>query len=248
MFTELAEDPLSQAELTDRHDHHPEIAADFLDALVALDLLERNEGVYRNAADTDRFLDRNKETYIDGHLEWANTRMYPLFGNFTETLRTRKPQAAHGDDVFDELYVDDDLFERFIAGMSGMSSRVAEILAESFDWENDETLCDVGASKGVVPVIVAEKNDAATAFDLPPLEPVPTEFIANSDSGSSVLLRRKRLRGTPRARRLRDGAAATRLRPRPQESAYPTRPRCTARGQCTSRVRNDDRRRTLRKR
>lgn len=44
------------------------------------------------------------------------------------------------------------------------------------------------SSNGVVPVTVAEKNDhiGATTFDLPPL-PVPTEFIANSDSGLGVL-------------------------------------------------------------
>lgn len=190
VFTELAGDPLSQAELTDRLELHPEIAADFLDALVALDLLEREDGVYRNAPDTNQFLDRNKETYIGGHFEWANTRMYPLFGNLTETLRTGEPQAAHGEDedVFDELYENDALFERFVNGMAGMSSRVGEILADSFDWENYETVCDVGASKGVVPVTIAQKNDhiEATAFDLPPLEPVTTEFIANSGVADRV--------------------------------------------------------------
>ncbi|RRJ30078.1 methyltransferase [Halocatena pleomorpha] len=190
VFTELAENPASWTALTDRLDIHPEIAADFLDALVALGLLERNDGVYRNAPDADRFLDRNKATYIGSHFEWANARMYPLFGNLTETLRTGEPQTAHSEDkdVFDELYGDDALFERFVNGMAGMSSRVAEILAESFEWEEYETMCDVGASKGIVPVIVAEKNDhiEATAFDLPRLEPIATEFIANSGVADRV--------------------------------------------------------------
>ncbi|UPM44345.1 acetylserotonin O-methyltransferase [Halocatena salina] len=190
VFTALAQNPSSKTELTDRLGLHPDIAADFLDALVALNLLERDDGVYRNAPDADRFLDQNKETYIGGHFEWANTRMYPLFGNLTETLRTGEPQTAYSEDedVFDELYGNDELFERFVNGMAGMSAHVAENLAESFEWDAYETVCDVGASKGIVPVTVAEKNDhiEATAFDLPRLEPIATEFIANSGVADRV--------------------------------------------------------------
>lgn len=185
VFTELADGPLSREALVARLDLHPRHSADFLDALVALDLLEREDGEYRNAPDADTYLDRNKETYIGGHFEWANARMYPLFGRLGETLRSGEPQGTRGEneDVFDQLYGDDDLFERFVAGMSGTSLRIAEILADAFEWEAYETVCDVGAAKGVVPVTVAEKNDhiEATAFDLPPLEPVATEFIANSE-------------------------------------------------------------------
>ena len=39
---------------------HPRSARDFLDALVALGLLERRDGNYRNTPETDLFLDKKK--------------------------------------------------------------------------------------------------------------------------------------------------------------------------------------------
>ena len=48
---------------------HQRSARDFLDVLVALKLLERENGIYSNTVDTDLFLDRAKPSYIGGVLE-----------------------------------------------------------------------------------------------------------------------------------------------------------------------------------
>jgi len=58
LFTELATGPLSGDQLTERLQLHPRSARDFLDALVSLGMLEREDGLYRNTPDTDLFLDR----------------------------------------------------------------------------------------------------------------------------------------------------------------------------------------------
>ncbi|MEE8372078.1 MAG: hypothetical protein V3R73_07980, partial [Sphingomonadales bacterium] len=54
---------------------------DFLDALVALGMLRREDGMYSNTRDTDFFLDRNKPSYVGGILEMANARLYPFWGD-----------------------------------------------------------------------------------------------------------------------------------------------------------------------
>ena len=52
-------------------------ARDFFDALVALDLLQRDSaGVYSNSPDVDFYLDRRKASYIGGFLENLNAREY----------------------------------------------------------------------------------------------------------------------------------------------------------------------------
>jgi hypothetical protein len=52
---------------------HERSARDFLDALVALVLLERDEqGRYANTPETDLFLDRTKPSYVGGLLHMAN--------------------------------------------------------------------------------------------------------------------------------------------------------------------------------
>src|ERR1700722_3117324 len=60
VVTELAQVPAGLEELTGRLGLHPRWARDFLDAVVALGFLERREGKYYNAAETDLFLDKKK--------------------------------------------------------------------------------------------------------------------------------------------------------------------------------------------
>ena len=90
VFTHLAQGPLPTETLVQRLGLNGRGACDFLDALVALGMLERGGGAYANTAATDLFLDRNKQAYIGGFLEMANARLYPFWGGLTEALfRTR---------------------------------------------------------------------------------------------------------------------------------------------------------------
>ena len=93
VFTELAEAGALDAEaLRERLGLHPRSATDFFDALVALGMLERDEGRYSNTPETELFLDRAKPSYVGGILEMANARLYPFWGSLTEGLRTGSPQ------------------------------------------------------------------------------------------------------------------------------------------------------------
>jgi hypothetical protein len=57
LFTELPKGPLQIEEIERRLGLHPRSARDFLDALVALGMLAREEGTYSNTRDTDFYLD-----------------------------------------------------------------------------------------------------------------------------------------------------------------------------------------------
>src|SRR5688572_22237886 len=74
VFSELAKGPLDAAALAERVGVHPRAARDFFDALVALGMLEREDGPYRNTVETDRFLDRAKPSYLGGLFEMASAR------------------------------------------------------------------------------------------------------------------------------------------------------------------------------
>src|ERR1700739_4706948 len=71
VFSALAGAPADLPTLQEKLGLHPRAARDFLDALVALKLLEREHGVYRNCADSELFLDRAKPSYVGGVLEMA---------------------------------------------------------------------------------------------------------------------------------------------------------------------------------
>ena len=109
VFTELARQPADLAALSRRLGLHDRSARDFLDALVALKLLERQDGIYRNTAETNQFLDRAKPSYLGGMLEMANARLYPAWGSLTQALCTEAPQdeAAGSDDTLGAIFYAD---------------------------------------------------------------------------------------------------------------------------------------------
>ena len=88
VFTELAKGPLDLQQLSRRYELHSRGARDFLDALVALGMLQRTGERYANTPETDLFLDRAKPSYMGGILEMANGRLYPFWGSLSEALRT----------------------------------------------------------------------------------------------------------------------------------------------------------------
>src|SRR5208282_3983112 len=107
VFNTLANGPTDLPTLQQKLGLHPRSARDFLDALVALNLLERRNGVYSNTAETDLFLDKAKPSYMGGLLEMANARLYGFWGSLTEALRTGERQneaKGGGDDGFAALY------------------------------------------------------------------------------------------------------------------------------------------------
>lgn len=192
LFTELAQGPLEAEALRQRLGLHERSARDFLDALVSLGMLEREGGRYSNTPATDHFLDRNKPSYIGGLLEMFNSRLYGFWGALTEALRTGKPQneiARGGPDLFASIYGDPAALEGFLRAMTGLSLAVAHSLADLVPWGEHNTVIDIGAAQGCVPVVLARRHSHLTGggFDLPPVKPVFENYVR--DHGLSERLR-----------------------------------------------------------
>jgi precorrin-6B methylase 2 len=184
VFSELAGGAASEQELRTRLGLHERSASDFLDALVALGMLQRGAEGYSNTPAADLFLDRAKPSYVGGILEMANARLYGFWGSLTEALRTGELQneaKGGGEDLFAALYEDPDRLRGFLAAMTGISVGAALAIAEKFPWERYQTFCDVGAAQGAVPVHVALRHAHLTGigFDLPQVGPIFEEFVAS---------------------------------------------------------------------
>jgi Dimerisation domain len=139
VFSELAAAGALDAEaLRHRLGLHPRSATDFFDALVALGMLERDDGRYVNTPETELFLDRAKPSYVGGMLEMANARLYGFWGALTEGLRTGAPQneAKVGEDFFEALYADPERLAQFAHAMSAASSGAAQAIAAKFPWQD----------------------------------------------------------------------------------------------------------------
>jgi len=181
LFTELVKGPLDAKTIQQRLSLHPRAVRDFLDALVALGMLERRSNRYSNTPETDLFLDRNKSSYIGGMLEMCNARLYPFWGSLTEGLRTGIPQneAKQGGNFFAALYADPVRLEGFLKAMTGLSIGAALAIAKRFPWKQYETFVDVGCAQGGVPVQIAFAHPHLTGggMDLPVVQPIFESYV-----------------------------------------------------------------------
>jgi SAM-dependent methyltransferase len=183
VFTALGGGPRSLVELTKQLKLHPRSARDFLDALVALGVLERDEaGVYANTPETALFLDKAKPSYIGGILEMANKRLYRFWDGLTEALRTGQPQNEAkdgGEDLFGAIYADPVILESFLRGMTGVSLPAAQAMAAMFPWGEIKSFVDVGCAQGGATVAIAQAHPhlSAIGFDLAAVQPVFEAYV-----------------------------------------------------------------------
>jgi precorrin-6B methylase 2 len=195
LFTILAVNPMTGAQIGDRLALHPRGIADFLDALVALRLLEREgdsaSGVYKNTTETATFLDKGAPTYIGGILEMAGARLYPFWGSLTQALRTGEPQneiAQGKGNLFDALYADEQRLEQFLRAMQGVQMGSFMAFAEKLDFSGYATFCDVGGANGTLACVVARRHPhlACISFDLPAVTNIARRHIEAMGAATRV--------------------------------------------------------------
>ena len=182
LFTELATGPLTLDEVRSRIGLHERSGRDFLDALVALGMLERRDGKYANTAATDLYLDRAKPTYMGGMLEMMSARLFRFWADLTEGLKTGSPQneAKHGGDLFDTLYNDSQRLEQFLSAMTGLSLGVAHAMARKFPWSQYQSFVDIGVAQGGLAVVLAQAHAHLTGIgaDLPVVGQIFEKYVA----------------------------------------------------------------------
>lgn len=178
LFTALGDEAMTAAEIGQSLGLHPRGRFDFLDALVALKLLDRAgagaEGRYRNTPETAAFLNKQSSAYIGGVAEMLNMRLFGFWDNLGTALKTGEAQSEvkhHGKPFFEELYADELKLGVFLESMTGMQFENFRQLAEKFDFARFNSVSDIGGALALLSRTVASKHEhlTFTSFDLPPV-------------------------------------------------------------------------------
>ena len=180
VFTALGDGPLDGDTLIERVGIHRRGGRDFLDALVALDLLDRSAaGHYTNRPDCAIYLDARNPSYIGGALERLNERSYESWGHLSEALRTGSGGTTLAKGGYAGVYADDAAFKIFLRAMTGSSLMPAQALAKIFPWHRHATVIDIGTAQGCVPVEIARAHPhlRGGGFDLPQVEPAFRDYV-----------------------------------------------------------------------
>jgi precorrin-6B methylase 2 len=195
LFTLLGTSGHTAAEIAGKLDLHERSREDFLDALVALGLLERRGNgpgaVYSNTPDTAIFLDKSSPTYLGGILEMANARLYGFWGSLTEALHTGLPQSeikTGAPGFFEGIYADPERLGVFLDGMQGLQLGAFTAVCATVDLSSCHRFCDIGGADGTLAAMIAAANPQLTgvSFDLPPVAPVAEANLARHGVGDRV--------------------------------------------------------------
>lgn len=181
VFTELAAQPLDAETLRVKLGLHDRGARDFFDALVALNLLDRENGLYRNTPASAAMLDESDpERYLGDLLKFIDNQAYLPWGNLKSALQTGLAQN-HAEDgkseLFDVLYAQPELLRNFLRAMTAGALDAILALAERFPWKNHTTVADVGCAEGALLSRVLRRHPhlSGIGLDLPPVGPIFAE-------------------------------------------------------------------------
>ncbi|MBF8191916.1 methyltransferase domain-containing protein [Nonomuraea sp. K274] len=152
--------------------------SDWLDLLVELNLLEREDGRYRNSPGADRYLVRGAEPYIGGFIERSNRNLYPAWGRLSEALRTGESQSGSH---FDAVVENPKILAQFINSMDALTRTLGPQLIEAYDgWGGYGSVLDVGGCRGglAAQIVKAHSHLEGNVFDLPQMAPFAAELAA----------------------------------------------------------------------
>jgi predicted ester cyclase len=187
LFTLLAKEPANAETVRAALDLDIAGTGDFLDALVALGALRRdNDGRYRNSPASQRHLDERSDVYIGGFLKFMGYSLYPAWGRLTDLLRTGTRQE--GQDSFGDWYNDLDQVRGFMEAMDSICSPVIAALDEAFDWASVRSVADLGGARGNLVARLVRRHPHLTGvcLDLPAVQPLFEEHMAALGTGDRV--------------------------------------------------------------
>jgi hypothetical protein len=180
VFTALADGPLTADKLRERIGLAERCTLDFLDALVGLDVLQRDQSAtYSNTPESHRFFDRGNPDYIGTLLEHLSTREYGIWGKLTAALQNGEQQNSDRSLAKEGFFDDEPALAAFVKGMTGGSLPAAKALASRFPWQKYESFLDVGTAEGCLPVRVALRHGhiRGVGFDRAPVHKLFDSYV-----------------------------------------------------------------------
>jgi SAM-dependent methyltransferase len=162
VFTNLDGEPKTASTLTEELHTDERATARLLDGLVALDLLEKKNGLYQPTARAKALSSRHPESVRPSLLHLSH--LWTDWSRLTETVRL-------GANVRRQAVTDpqEGRLEAFIQAMHVSARRLAAEIATAYDFGRFHRLLDVGGGPGTYAITFLGRNPAlrVVLFDLP---------------------------------------------------------------------------------
>ncbi len=172
VFTMIGEAGHKAEDLADRLNLDKKAAERLLNALVALQLLEKNNGKFSNTAAGLKFLSKNSPDYMAGLMH--SNHLWDTWSHLTEVVKTGK--AAHDTDINDRS---GEWLEAFIHAMHDRGKKQAPAQVAQIDLQGVGSVLDVGGGSGCFSMAFLDRKPGinATVFDLPNVIPISKAIV-----------------------------------------------------------------------
>lgn len=173
IFTPLADAPRTASELAQIIRADERGLGMLLNALVAMELLEKRDDCFLTTAFSAEHLSRKSPAYM-GHIIMHHHYLVEGWGKLDEAVKhgtpVRRPSSHDTDNA---------KRESFLMGMFNLASLLAPQLASAIDLNGRRKLLDLAGGPGTYAIHFCQKNPALTAviYDLPTTRPFAEQTV-----------------------------------------------------------------------
>jgi len=156
----------------------------FLDALVAMELLVKKDGVYANSPTGQTFLSKNSAQYI-GHIVMHHHHLVESWSKLDQAVQSGRP--VRGRSSFSKA----EWRESFLMGMFNLAMGLAPQLVPQIDLSTRKHLLDLGGGPGTYAIHFCLNNPGlrAEVYDLSTTRPFAEKTIRQFDLSHRIQFR-----------------------------------------------------------
>jgi SAM-dependent methyltransferase len=181
LFTALESEARTSAEVAAAIGAEPRAPDRLMTALTALELLEKENGRFRNSAAAAKYLVKGRPDYLGG-LGHTN-HLWDTWSRLTAVVRAGCPEG-----LGDTSGRDDDWLRPFIAAMHTRARQNAGQVVAMLDLDGVSRVLDVGGGSGAYAMafVRARRGISAVVFDLPKVVPLTRMYTAQEGLAAEV--------------------------------------------------------------
>ncbi|MBW1616882.1 MAG: methyltransferase domain-containing protein [Deltaproteobacteria bacterium] len=173
LFTVIGNKGIKSEDAADKIKANKDGVYRLLNALTAMDLLEKKGGFFFNTEASKRFLSKDSDSYL-GYMILHHHYILKAWADLDSSVKTGKPVKKNSS------FADKEQREAFIMGMYNTASGVAPSLVKEFDLSGYNSLLDLGGGPGTYAIHFCLNNPKlkAAVYDLPTTKPFAEKTIA----------------------------------------------------------------------
>ena len=172
VFTAIGDGQIAASEISRQLNATQRGMERLLDALVAMELLVKVDGIYANVSSGQTFLSKNSAQYI-GHIIMHHHHLVESWSKLDQSVQSGLPVRSRSS------FSKEEWRESFLLGMFNMAMGLAPKLVPQIDLTTRKHLLDLGGGPGTYAIHFCLNNPGlrAAVYDLPTTRPFAEKII-----------------------------------------------------------------------